>query len=197
MPRMPVLLSVSLLCPLLLSCQESGAGRGGASAESLEVFFSPHGGCTDAVVQAYSFTSAPIAKAVVEARKRGVKVEAVLDKSNRTDKYSSATFLKNQACEVLIDARHAIAHNKIMIIDEQVIVTGSFNFARKAEESNAENLLIIRGCPKLVEKYLVNFREHQKHSESFAGADRSDVDQGKAENRGSRLKPPGTGARAN
>src|SRR5437762_13586898 len=68
------------------------------------VHFSPHGGCTDAVVreltaaqkqvlvQAYSFTSAPIAKALMDAHKRGVKVLAVLDKSNQTDRYSAATF---------------------------------------------------------------------------------------------------------
>ena len=60
-----------------------------------QVYFSPHGGCTEAIVnalshaktevlvQAYSFTSAPIAKALVEAHKRGVHVEVVLDKSNK------------------------------------------------------------------------------------------------------------------
>jgi hypothetical protein len=46
-------------------------------------------------MQAYSFTSAPIAKALVDAHKRGVKVFAVLDKSNETGKYSAATFLNN------------------------------------------------------------------------------------------------------
>jgi phosphatidylserine/phosphatidylglycerophosphate/cardiolipin synthase-like enzyme len=124
------------------------ARRRGATVEG---FFSPRGGCTEAVVrelgraersvwiQAYSFTSAPIAKAIIEARKRGVTFEAVLDRSNRTDKYSAATFLKNQGIAVLIDARHAIAYNKIMIIDEKVILTGSFNFTKNAEESNAEN----------------------------------------------------------
>jgi hypothetical protein len=71
------------------------------------VYFSPCGGCTEAVVealgrakstvlvQAYSFTSAPIAKALVEAHRRGVKVEVVLDRSQRTEKYSSATFVRN------------------------------------------------------------------------------------------------------
>jgi phosphatidylserine/phosphatidylglycerophosphate/cardiolipin synthase-like enzyme len=107
-----------------------------------EVYFSPHGGCTDAVireldkakstvlVQAYSFTSAPIAKALLSAHKRGVKVEVILDKSQRTQKYSSATFLYNQGIPVKIDAQHAIAHNKVMIIDGETIITGSFNFTR-------------------------------------------------------------------
>ena len=150
-------------------------------ADPIEVCFSPNGGCTDAIVrelgrakssvriQAYSFTSSAIAKAIIDAKKRGVQVEAVLDKSNRTDKYSGATFLKNQGCDVLIDAKHAIAHNKIMIIDEKVIITGSFNFTKNAEEANAENLLVIREQPKLVEQYLANFRLHQKHAVPYDG----------------------------
>jgi phosphatidylserine/phosphatidylglycerophosphate/cardiolipin synthase-like enzyme len=93
------------------------------STGTVEVFFSPHGGATDAIVneiraarqeilvQAYSFTSKPIAKALLEARKRGVKVEGVLDKSNATAKYSGATFLANAGIPVLIDSDHAIAHN--------------------------------------------------------------------------------------
>ena len=103
-----------------------------ALAQSLpiiEVYFSPKGGCTEAVVrelnaakstvlvQAYSFTSAPIAKALVDAHKRGVKVEVILDKSQRTEKYSSADFMVNMGIPTKIDAKHAIAHNKIMVID--------------------------------------------------------------------------------
>jgi len=125
--------------------------------------------------------SAPIAKAIIDAKKRGVTVEAVLDKSNRTDKYSAATFLKNQGCDVLIDAKHAIAHNKTMIIDDQVIITGSFNFTKNAEENNAENLLVIRDQPKLVEKYLANFRLHQQHSEPYQGLGASAVTEEKTE----------------
>ncbi len=150
----------------------------------LDVYFSPNGGCTQAVVreltaatasvriQAYSFTSAPIAQAVVEARRRGVAIEVVLDKSNRTDKYTAATFLRNQGVDVRIDARHAIAHNKVMIIDDRVVITGSFNFTRAAEERNAENLLIIRNAPGVIERYLANFRTHQQHSEPYEGPGR-------------------------
>jgi phosphatidylserine/phosphatidylglycerophosphate/cardiolipin synthase-like enzyme len=123
---------------------------------TIEVYFSPHGGCTDAIikelnkakssvlVQADSFTSAPIAKALLNAHKRGVKVEVLLDKSQRIQKYSSATFLSNQGIPTKIDAQHAIAHNKVMIIDGETVITGSFNFTKAAEENNAENLLVIK-----------------------------------------------------
>ena len=87
------------------------------------MFFSPKGGCTDAIVdqidgakrtldvQAYGFTSTDIAAAVGRAHERGVKVRAVLDKSNETGKYSGATYLANKGVPVWIDSKHAIAHN--------------------------------------------------------------------------------------
>jgi len=68
-----------------------------AIAAKIEVYFSPKGGCTDAVVsaldratnsifvQAYSFTSVPIAKALLNAKRRGIKVAVILDKSQRTE----------------------------------------------------------------------------------------------------------------
>ena len=144
------------------------------------VYFSPRGGCTDAVVkelnaaktsvlvQAYSFTSVPIAKALVDAHKRGVRVEVILDKSQRTEKYSSATFMVNMGIPTKIDAQHAIAHNKIMVIDGQTVITGSFNFTKNAEENNAENLLVIQS-PELAAQYTANWNTHCAHSEPYAG----------------------------
>jgi phosphatidylserine/phosphatidylglycerophosphate/cardiolipin synthase-like enzyme len=145
---------------------------------AIEVYFSPKGGCTEAVVrelrnakqtvlvQAYSFTSAPIAKALVDAHKRGVKVQVILDKSQRTDKYSSATFLHNAGIPTSIDAAHAIAHDKVMVIDGAVVITGSFNFTKAASERNGENLLIIRDR-QLAVKYAANWEAHFEHSERY------------------------------
>jgi ABC-type branched-subunit amino acid transport system ATPase component len=145
---------------------------------TIEVNFSPNGGCTEAIIrelnkakstillQAYSFTSVPIAKALLNAHKRGVKVEVILDKSQRTQKYSSATFLCNQGISVKIDAQHAIAHNKVMIVDGEVVITGSFNFTKAAEKNNAENLLVIRD-KKLAEQYIKNWQEHERHLEVY------------------------------
>jgi phosphatidylserine/phosphatidylglycerophosphate/cardiolipin synthase-like enzyme len=79
----------------------------------------------------------------VNAHKRRVKVEVIWDKSQKTKKYPSATFLLNAGIPVKIDAQYAIAHNKVIIIDGETVITGSFNFTKAAEENNAENLLII------------------------------------------------------
>ena len=152
-----------------------GPTCGLAQAGSIRVYFSPNGGCTDAILfeinrakseillQAYSFTSQPIAQALIRAHKRGVKISAVLDKSNRGRKYSAATFLKNMGIPVYIDANHAIAHNKIMIIDNRVVITGSFNFTKAAENKNAENILILDDLPDLTRAYQENFQNHLRH----------------------------------
>lgn len=153
-----------------------------AVEDNIAVFFSPHGGCEDAIVaqlklarktvdvQAYSFTNADIARAVVDAKDRGVKVRVVLDKSNETDRYTAATFLANHNIKPWIDGEHAIAHNKIIIIDGKTVITGSFNFTRSAETSNAENLLIFTNKPKITEAYTKNFAHHLSHSEPYAPA---------------------------
>jgi phosphatidylserine/phosphatidylglycerophosphate/cardiolipin synthase-like enzyme len=158
----------------------------------IEVLFSPRGGCTDRIIaqlngaersidiQAYSFTSAPIAKAVVDAHKRGVRVRAVLDKSQRTARYTSATFLFNAGVPTYIDSSHAIAHNKIILIDGETILTGSFNFTKAAEQSNAENLLILTGHPELMQQYQANFNEHFEHASRYEGLDHGGKDDSSA-----------------
>ena len=109
---------------------------------TIEVAFSPNGGGAATIikaigkaqktikVQAYGFTNTAIAKALLDASKRGVQVRVVLDKSQETEKYTSATFLANAGVPVRIDADFAIAHNKVMILDEETIITGSFNLPR-------------------------------------------------------------------
>jgi len=143
---------------------------------SVNVYFSPNGGCTEAIVNeiekakteilvhAYSFTSAPIAKALLIARKRNVNVQVILDKSRRKQRYSAYKFFQNQGIPVYIDSAHAIAHNKIIIIDQETIITGSFNFTKAAEEKNAENLLIIKS-KDLAKIYIENWKNHFDHSD--------------------------------
>jgi phosphatidylserine/phosphatidylglycerophosphate/cardiolipin synthase-like enzyme len=149
------------------------------SSPTVSSFFSPNGGCTEAIVealnaakatilvQAYSFTSAPIAKALVEAHKRHVDVQVILDKSQRSERYSGATFLSNEGIPVFIDAAHKIAHNKVMVIDGNIVITGSFNFTKSAEEGNAENLLVISNTPELAQRYTANWKEHLLHSTTY------------------------------
>lgn len=144
--------------------------------QGLSVHFSPAGGCTDAVVReiaaarqeilvlAYGFTSRPISQALVDAKLRGVDVEIILDHSNEKDAHSDLHFLLEQKLTPVIDAHHAIAHNKVMLIDGRTIVTGSFNFTSHAESHNAENLVIIKGYPELASAYRHDFQHHKAHA---------------------------------
>jgi phosphatidylserine/phosphatidylglycerophosphate/cardiolipin synthase-like enzyme len=121
----------------------------------IRVCFTPGEDCTGEIIQAlskaksslyiqaYSFTSTPIAKAVVAAKQRGVEVKMILDKSQLTQRYSSAQFFMNQGIPIWIDNTVAIAHNKIMIIDDSTVITGSFNFTQAAQKRNAENVFIV------------------------------------------------------
>jgi phosphatidylserine/phosphatidylglycerophosphate/cardiolipin synthase-like enzyme len=115
-------------------------------------------------LQAYSFTSKAIAEALLAAGKRGVEVLVILDKSQRTERYSGLTFLRNAGIEVRIDERVAIAHNKVIIVDDDTVVTGSFNFTKSAQTRNAENVLVIRGDAPLARRYTANFLSRWKVS---------------------------------
>lgn len=154
------------------------ADNGPFNPARVEVYYSPSGGCTEACVavldgakktiyvQAYSFTSAPIAQALVDAKKRGVAIQVILDKSQRSEKYTEADFISRAGIPTFIDAKHAIAHNKVMIVDGSIVITGSFNFTKAAESNNAENMLVIHGKP-LAARYFENWEEHLAHSEVY------------------------------
>jgi phosphatidylserine/phosphatidylglycerophosphate/cardiolipin synthase-like enzyme len=158
----------------------SGPSVADSYPATTEVYFSPNGGAAAAVidqlnsakyevkVQAYSFTHAGIVKALTNAKQRGIDVRVILDKSNRSQKYSAADFTAHAGVPTYIDAKHAIAHNKVMVIDQETVITGSFNFTKGAEQKNAENLLILRSKP-LAQRYLENWQRHLQHSETYSG----------------------------
>ena len=65
------------------------------------------------------------------------------------------------------ESKHAIAHNKVMVLDGKTVITGSFNFTKAAEEKNAENLLILENA-ELAKIYMENWEKHRKHSEEYS-----------------------------
>lgn len=121
-----------------------------------KVCFSPAHNCTKDIVQeidaaknfilveAYTFTSKPIAKALVRAHKNGIVVKLIVDKDQYEQNPYQLLFLKRQGISLWIDKKiEGIMHNKIIIIDDKKLITGSFNFTKAAEKYNAENVLII------------------------------------------------------
>jgi phosphatidylserine/phosphatidylglycerophosphate/cardiolipin synthase-like enzyme len=161
----------------------SVAGRG-VSEDGVTVFFSPEGGCLQAVValidgakktldvQAYLLTTEKIAGPIAKAHKRGVKVRVIMDADKVGQQYSGATYLTNAGVPVTLDAEHKEAHNKLMLIDGRTVITGSFNFTLAAEKENAENLVILENKPRLFAAYQKNFETHLRHSKAYQARSR-------------------------
>lgn len=121
------------------------------------------------LVQAYSFTHKEIAQALVDAMRRRIDVQVIADLlQHERGATSVVAWLAEQGVPVWVDAEHAAAHNKVIVIDagtpEAVLLTGSYNFTHAAQYRNAENLLLLRGNPVLADAYAANWRRHRIHS---------------------------------
>lgn len=148
------------------------------SSGTVDVAFSPEGGITNMIVkelgsakksiqvQAYSFTSPEIIHALIDAKKRGVDVRIIIDKSNVNGEDSSRgqkekellDSIVNSGIAMKVDYDFQIAHSKIMIVDGVDVITGSFNFTYSAEHNNAENCLILHGNKQLADQYIQNWQ---------------------------------------
>ncbi len=140
-----------------------------ARPASLAVFFSPKGGCADAVirevkaarrevlVQAFAFGHRPLAQALVDAKMRGLRVEILLDWGSEKDPASDLKFFAEQGLTPLINTEFLSAHDKVMVVDGQTVITGSYDFTQQAEQDNAENLLVIKGHSAVAKAYRERF----------------------------------------
>lgn len=162
---MKILLKLGLIVVLLLNT---------TLASKLDVCFTPPSGCSEKIieeinnskasiyVQAYGFTSKTIADSLIKAHLRGVKVQVILDRSNMSKKgYSKLMDLKEAGIDISLDIVPGIAHNKVMIIDEKKVITGSFNFTEAADKRNSENVIIIED-KETVKQYLNNWYNRKK-----------------------------------
>lgn len=123
-------------------------------------------------VQAYLLTSRNIAKALLQAHRRGVRVEVLADATTVLQGQNSRVpELAAAGIPVWLETRYNNAHNKVMLIDAEgahpVVLTGSYNFTWSAQARNAENLLILRNNRALTEQYLKNWRRHQREAQPY------------------------------
>lgn len=98
---------------------------------------------TSVDVLAFSFTDDAIAEALIDRRRLGVPVRVVFEARNANGSGSEYARLRAAGLDVHRDGNCHTMHHKVMILDERVVITGSYNFTRRAEEVNDENLLII------------------------------------------------------
>jgi phosphatidylserine/phosphatidylglycerophosphate/cardiolipin synthase-like enzyme len=146
-----------------------------AQAEVVGIYFTPPSDVAAAVievidnsksevlVQAYGFTHNGIAQALLRAHARGVQVKVLLDaKTDSTNRYVTE-LLQAQQIPLRLDGGHAIAHNKVIVVDAELVITGSFNFTNSAQTRNAENLLVLKSSG-LADSYKANWQTHWNHS---------------------------------
>ena len=170
---MPTIILLLLLLTLPAQAREIRPGN--------ETYFSPHPidlpgeSPTAALVrhfdaedkeilcEVYSFTSRPIAEALIRAHARGVLVRVISDRTNLSGKGSVTPDLEAAGIEVVYDHEHAIMHDKVAIIGRKWLATGSFNWTAAAENKNAENLKIILD-PEDARFYAEEWERHRGHS---------------------------------
>ncbi len=95
------------------------------------------------VFMAFSLTSAPVTDALIGAVERHVHVSGVVEKRNARGTGSVFAQLHEHGVDILEDGNCYNMHHKIMIIDDEIVITGSYNFTDNAENTNDENLAII------------------------------------------------------
>ncbi len=105
---------------------------------------------------AFSFTSDEIGAAIIERHQNGVQVKGVFERRNAGGSGSEFAILREQGVSALEDGNCYTMHHKVIIVDERIVITGSYNFTGRAERTNDENLLIIED-PALAAAYLAEF----------------------------------------
>jgi phosphatidylserine/phosphatidylglycerophosphate/cardiolipin synthase-like enzyme len=144
------------------------AADGQTHEVAVENYFSPEDGVAAHVIaeienaqsrirfMAFSFTSDEIADAMIGRAQAGVTVQGVIEERNAESEYGQYSRLRDAGLDVLLDGNPYITHHKVIIVDDATVILGSYNFTSNAENSNDENLLIIRD-PEVAALFVIEF----------------------------------------
>lgn len=160
-PKVLALLGLTALCSF--SSQAS---------PNIQVGFSPEGSAQALVLSTinhaqksinlsgYNFSAADIASALSRAAKRGVEVKLILDEKSNRNRYSQAAMnlVVNAGGSVRTTSNYKIHHDKVIIVDDITVETGSFNFTKAAEYTNSENVVVMQDLPDVAKVYLSHWR---------------------------------------
>ena len=106
---------------------------------------------------AFSFTHDAIGDAMQGRFESGVDVQGVFEKRQVDDRYSEHNAMKDAGLRIVLDENKGSMHHKVIVIDGETVITGSYNFSKNAETRNRENLLIIKGNSEIAGAYLGEF----------------------------------------
>lgn len=151
---------------------QSSAAVVASSSPQITALFSPQDNIEQAIVaaigrankqilvQAYLLTDNKISDALIAAHKRGVAVQVMLDAERSKAKASDGQRMSDAGIEVRLETAYENAHNKVMILDGALLISGSYNFTYAAQFKNAENIMLIKNAPQLIAQYTQNWRNH-------------------------------------
>jgi phosphatidylserine/phosphatidylglycerophosphate/cardiolipin synthase-like enzyme len=161
--------------------QAQGAAPNGVTGRPAACYFSPNGGCRDAIVdqingaqtsievQAFTLTSPTIGDAILKAYRRGVQVAIVLDAAKTGESREVAAQLALAGVPVYVDMAHGVADSRLVLIDNQVVATGSFNLSEAGESENSEDLIVLRDNAQVQAACENHFQQHLQHAIKFDG----------------------------
>jgi phosphatidylserine/phosphatidylglycerophosphate/cardiolipin synthase-like enzyme len=143
----------------------------------VEVYFSPDDRVESQIIKllrsaqksikfmAYSFTSDKIAQAMLDKSIEGVHISGVFEaEQTRSNQGSEYDRLRSSGLNVHLDGNQRNMHHKVIIIDDNIVITGSYNYTNNAKKFNDENLLVIHNR-QVAEKYLAEFEEVYRQSQ--------------------------------
>ena len=108
---------------------------------------------------AFAFTHDTLGDAMRDRFKSGIDVRGVFEKRQTDNPYSEYKTMKAAGLPVVLDKNRGTMHHKVIVIDEETVITGSYNFSKNAEKRNDENLLIIKGNREIAAAYLAEFEK--------------------------------------
>lgn len=164
-----------LLVVTLVVALFAGSAYGGIS-----VFFSPHGGCDQAIIQlarsahthldaaCYTFSLDSIADELIAAKSRGVRVRVIADRAQAPQTWSPAKRLVAAGILVKVNSHAGLMHDKFLVADGNSVATGSFNWTKAAVEKNDENLVVFREEPAVASTFAAQFEKMWNDTAHFA-----------------------------
>lgn len=176
MRRVLAALVVGMACATQAAQPPPGAGA--APAARVEAYFTPGDDVAAVIaghvaaarrtvqVQAFLFTHRDLAAALARAARRGVTVELVGDaRQHETGGFPVMKGLARAGVRIWLSGEFAAFHNKVVLVDaltpSAVVITGSYNFTRAAQERNAENVVVISGSPDVARRFAREFERHR------------------------------------
>ena len=120
-------------------------------------------------VAIYWFGSDKIANELIKAHSSGVTVRMITDNEAKDEEFDKQVFCNQKGIETRvnpIDKEKSLMHNKYMIVDSRLVITGSLNYTGKACITNFENAVVI-ACPHTVSCFKKNFEYLWNKFEDF------------------------------